>query len=241
MIPNLKQLMFPAAVLGAALVIAASIVSMTLYSIRGLDNTLATTGSAKKSVRADSAVWRVMVTKNVFEGGIPSGYAAVERDMGVVREYLLKEGIASGDIAAEPIFVDQDYTPDPNAPRRYVVRGLLAVSSKDPEKIESLSRDLGSLIARGIMLTPQVPEYFISTLPELRVELLGEALADAKRRAQEIAQGAGDSVGKLKSASSGVVQVLRPNSIDIADYGAYDTSSIDKEVMVTVRAVFFIR
>jgi hypothetical protein len=48
-------------------------------------------------------------------------------------------------------------------------------------------------------------------------------------------------VGRLKSASSGVVQVLAPNSIDVSDYGSYDLQTIDKEVMLTARAVFFVR
>ncbi len=39
----------------------------------------------------------------------------------------------------------------------------------------------------------------------------------------------------------GVVQVLPPSSTEVSDYGAYDTSSIEKEVMVTVKASFRLR
>jgi hypothetical protein len=42
----------------------------------------------------------------------------------------------------------------------------------------------------------------------------------------------------LRNASSGVVQVLAADGVDISDYGSYDTTSLNKEVMVTVRAVF---
>ena len=56
-----------------------------------------------------------------------------------------------------------------------------------------------------------------------------------------IASSTGQTVGKLKSASSGVVQVMQPNSTDVSDYGSYDTSTIEKEVSVTARAVFFVR
>jgi hypothetical protein len=78
-------------------------------------------------------------------------------------------------------------------------------------------------------------------LPELRVSLLGEALKDARARATEIAKSANTKVGALKSAASGVVQVSAPNSIDVSDYGNYDTSSMDKDVMVTVRATFLVQ
>jgi len=34
------------------------------------------------------------------------------------------------------------------------------------------------------------------------------------------------------------VQVMPVNSVDISDYGNYDTSTIDKDVMVTVKTIF---
>jgi len=37
------------------------------------------------------------------------------------------------------------------------------------------------------------------------------------------------------------VQVLSPNSIEVSDYGSYDTQTIQKEVMVTARAVFLLK
>jgi len=39
----------------------------------------------------------------------------------------------------------------------------------------------------------------------------------------------------------GVVQVMPVNSVEISDYGTYDTGSIEKEVMVTVKALFILR
>jgi hypothetical protein len=78
-------------------------------------------------------------------------------------------------------------------------------------------------------------------LSDLRVSLLGDALKDAKARANEIARASNQNIGKLKSASSGVVQVLAPNSTDTSDYGTYDTSTINKDISVTVRATFVVR
>jgi hypothetical protein len=71
--------------------------------------------------------------------------------------------------------------------------------------------------------------------------MLTEAIKDAKARAEKIANSSGKRVGVIKSASMGVVQVLSPNSVDVSDYGTYDTSTINKEVMVTVKALFTIK
>jgi uncharacterized protein len=72
----------------------------------------------------------------------------------------------------------------------------------------------------------------------LRISLLSDAIKDAKARAQKIAESSGKQVGAIQSANMGVVQVMQVNSVDISDYGAYDTSTIDKDVMVTVKTIF---
>jgi hypothetical protein len=72
----------------------------------------------------------------------------------------------------------------------------------------------------------------------MRVKLLTAAIEDATDRANAIAQNSGRSVGQLKNAVGGVVQVLPAGGVDISDYGSYDTASINKEVMVTTRATF---
>jgi hypothetical protein len=73
---------------------------------------------------------------------------------------------------------------------------------------------------------------------DARIDLLPLAMEDARKRAESIS---GKKAGPLKSVSMGVVQVLQPNSVDISDYGMYDTSTIEKEIMITVRASFSLR
>jgi hypothetical protein len=238
---NDKQLVWAAGVLGVAVFLSALVVTSTLYKIRSLDNTFSVTGSAKQSVKADHAKLTVQVTRSAFEGSVPEMYAKVEADAKIVAAYFEKAGIEKDHIIRGTVFVDQEYSNDANAPRRYTLREGITIDSGDVQKIDAVAHSMGSLVNQGITLNPSQPEYFISNLPELRVSLLGEALKDARARAAEIAQSANTSVGALKSAASGVVQVSAPNSIDVSDYGNYDTSSMDKDVMVTVRATFLVQ
>jgi hypothetical protein len=73
----------------------------------------------------------------------------------------------------------------------------------------------------------------------MRVSLIGKAITDAKLRAESLTFGG--TVGKLKSAGTGVTQVVPVNSTDVSDYGTYDTSTIEKEVIVTVKASFVVK
>jgi hypothetical protein len=223
--------------MGVGMLLTGTVVSYTLYSIRGLDNTLSVTGSAKQDVVADTAKWSIDVSRTVGEGGVTGAYNSIASDAAVVKKYFNTAGIAS--TTETTIFVDQNY--NNNGPATYHVHETITVESADVYKIETLSHEIGQLANKGVQVQAQMPEYYVSTLPDLRVQLLGQAVADAKARAQQIAKSGGASVGSLKSAASGVVQVLAPNSTNVEDYGSYDTSTIQKEVMVTARATFLVK
>jgi hypothetical protein len=232
----------------AALVVAASLLltgiifSWAFYSARQGNDTISVTGSAKVEAKADQAKWAVEVYRTTLQEGLSGAYAQVAGDTAAVKAYFKTQGISGEQITANTTVADQDWSSSSNGgPARYRVHQEITVSSPGVEKVEALAQSAQTLIARGYSISPSQPEYYVSNLPELRVSLLGQAIADAKVRAQEIAKSGGSSVGKLSDASSGVVQVLPPNSTNIEDSGGYDTSSIQKEVSVTARATFVVR
>ncbi len=230
-----------AAVLGLGIITAASIGAYAFYHVRALDNTLSVTGSATQNVKADAAKWSVSVTRSTYESSVASTQARVSADAQTVVNFFNLAHIPEDKILVSPVSVDQDYNSDANAPRRYSIHEQITVSSDDPQLVDRLSKDIGSLAGKGILVSANQPEYYVTTLPQIRVALIGQAVTDAKARAMQIASSTGQTVGALKSASSGVVQVMAPNSVDISDYGSYDTSTIDKQVMVTARAIFLLK
>jgi hypothetical protein len=156
---------------------------------------------------------------------------------------MKENGIPESEIVISPVIMNQnyDYRPDSQAEKEYVLMQTITVNSKDIPKITGLAKNIQSIIEKGVIFSTQAVEYYYSKLPEERVALLSEALTDAKSRAQALGDSTGKKVGTLTQASSGVVQVLSANSVEVSDYGAYDTSKIEKEIMVTVKAAFTLR
>jgi uncharacterized protein len=230
------------AVLGIAIVLTGVIIAGTLYSIRAMERRIITaTGSAKERVKSDTVKWTGELTRRVPNSGVGGGYVQLERDLAVLKEFLKKKGVSPDALEVRPIFTQEEvaYRSDgPVSLGTTILRQIVVLSAGDVEGMTTISGDIKELIARGVPISTISLEYLYSKLPELRVKLLGGAVKDAAARAGEIASAGGKSVGDLESASSGVVQVLAPNSIEVSDYGSYDTSSIEKEVMVTVRATF---
>jgi hypothetical protein len=117
----------------------------------------------------------------------------------------------------------------------------VVVRSKDVQMISKLSQGIGSILQKGISVNNYGPQYYLSTLPELRPQLLEEAMKDAKIRAIAITKAVGGKVGSVQSVKSGVFQVTTPDSTMTADTGAYDTSSIEKTVTSTVSVTFSVK
>ncbi len=231
-------------IIALGIILAAGIIGFTFYKIKALENTLSVTGSAKTSVVSDTVKWNSQVTRAVGISELNSGYTQIASDIEKVKKFLIDAGVPESEIEISSVSFYENYNYGQNISfnnREYILNQYITVSSKDIEKVTGLSKGVDAIIAQGVIFQTMSLEYYISNLPELRVSLLGQAVADAKARADELAKSSGKKVGTLKSASSGVVQVLSPNSTEVADYGSYDTSQIDKEVMVTVKASFTVK
>ena len=68
--------------------------------------------------------------------------------------------------------------------------------------------------------------------------MLGEAAKDAKERADKIAASTGNSIGPVRSARMGVLQITPADSTEVSDMGIYSTSTIDKDMTAVVNISF---
>lgn len=198
------------------------------------------TGSAKQRVTSDSVKWTGEFSRTVPEAELKAGYAQMKDDQAKVEAFLKSEGLAAADIDISPVQLEAPFKYNYNnnyGPKEYILRQTVRVQSADVGKITELAKNT-ALVEAGLIFASLSLEYYYTDLAALRVSLLSEAVKDAQARATKIAESTGRKVGTLKSASMGVVQVMQINSVDVSDYGAYDTSTIEKEVMVTVKTSF---
>lgn len=231
----------PALVIGASLIISALVFGCLYYYAQSSANnkdSLSVTGSTKTHVTSDQAKLVISLSSIALGTELSNGYKSIANDLNLTRDLLKKSGVASTDIIEGPVLMNQVYDQNNSLPVRYQFSQTVSVQMSDVNKITEISKKIPDLTSQGAVISVQSLEYYYSKLPDLRVSLLTQAIQDAKARAEKIAEGTGRHVGSVQSASSGVVQVLTSNSVDISDYGSYDTSSIEKDVMVTVKASF---
>lgn len=231
-------------ILGAALVIGLAIHGYDMSNRSG-GNTIAVTGSAKKSVQADLAKWNASFTRHATVSNLKETLALANGDTERIKKFILDTGIPETSITFRPIQSDTvysskqgDYSQSIENVAGYNIRQEVKVEDMDIGKVDTLAKNISKLIDQGIIADYQNTEYYYTKLDALRPELFAAATKDAKTRAEAIASGTGVRVGALKSARTGVIQVLAPNSTDISDYGTYDLSTKAKEISATVNVSF---
>jgi hypothetical protein len=229
-------------ILGGSLIVCSLIGGGAFIRSKSLQDRISVTGSAYRDVVSDTAKWRLQITTSTGMGDLAVGNAKVAADLKAVKKFLKDKGIEDAAITVAPVNVETrlDYNTG-GTPVGYNLRQEITVEGADVEKIGAAAQEAGALLAQGAVVSTVALEYFIGNLPELRIELMGSAMEDARKRADAIVESVGSSVGPLREASMGVLQVTAQNSMDVSDYGAYDTSALKKRVTAVVRASFAVR
>jgi hypothetical protein len=203
-------------------------------------NGITVTGSAKTSATADNAVWTLNVS--LASQTVSEAVTKVGNDVAAVSAYLTDGGILASELTLGSVstYANEQYVNGNSTGKiiNYRASRDVVVRSKDVELISKLSQGIGTILQAGVSVNNYGPQYYLSTLPKLRPQLLEEAMQDAKIRAEAITKAVGGKVGGVQSVRSGVFQVTTPDSTMTQDIGAYDTSSIEKTVTSTVSVTF---
>jgi len=198
------------------------------------------TGSAKTSATADNAVWTLSVS--LSSPAVGTAVKKVDADVAALSKYLTNGGIPAEalTLGAVSTYANEEYV-DGNSTGRilsYRANRDVTVRTKDVSLVSKLSQGIGSLLETGINVNNYGPQYYISNLPELRPALMSDAMKDAKVRALALTKAVGSDLGALVNVKAGPIQITTPDSTMTADYGAYDTSTIEKTVTATVSVTF---
>ena len=230
-----------AVVLAVGLVIATSIGGWFFVKGKRGDQTITVTGSARKRIKSDLVVWRAGVS---YQAPVLSdAYRSLSEAVPRVKAYLVSKGIAENQITVSSISSQTLHGKNSDGSESseiagYSLRQELSVRSNDVDKIGQIARQATELINQGILIESMPPEYLYTQIGNLKIEMLSEAAKDAKVRAEQIAQSTGSSIGSVRSARMGVLQITAADSNEVSDSGMNDTSSVEKDITAVVNIGF---
>ncbi len=229
----------------SATVIIAVIIASIAYTQKGMSHQdiISVTGSSITSVVSDKAKFSATVKQVTTADAMAEGYKNIAKDAARLQQYVIDFGFSPEEITLDPVAVSEIWQ-DPEyaqGPKEYELYRHMTVHSNKVDEVTRLGQEISVLGEEGMFLQINSIEYFYSKLAEARVDLLSKAMEDAYLRAQVLVKGMHTRIGGLSSVSAGLVQVRQPNSTDTSDYGMYDTSTKEKEIMVTVHADLFLK
>lgn len=224
------------------LIIAVAFLGNAIKNRNNTNNIISVTGLGAKKFTSDLITWSGSFSKNNTD--LKSAYDELANDRNVISDYLKSKGIKNSEMVFSAVDIQKNFRSYTDSNGNYVqgefsgynLTQTVSIESKEVAKVENISRNITEIINRGIEFTSSTPQYFYTKLAEVKQQMIADATKDAKERAQKIAENAGSSLGNLKKASMGVIQITAPNSGE--DYswgGAFNTSSKEKEASITIK------
>lgn len=249
---------FPSAVVATAIASLAFlatgfVVTKSFADIKNANDVINVTGSAKRNITSDQAVWRFTVS-STNDASLQNAYTAFKAAQPAIDAFLNAQNFSAAELRREPVnagpqtynVIEQVNGENAEVQRtRYVVSQTYRIQSSDIPKVQAAvgaatSAFVGASTG-GVNIESGSIDYLYTKLAEMRVELLKEASQDAQRRAQAIAQSAGNKVGAVKTARMGVFQITPRFETSVEDTGSYDTSSLEKDVTAVVEIDFVVK
>ncbi len=225
------------ALLGLAIGLGAVVLAGGIRD-RNRNDTITVTGSAKQRITSDYVIWDASVAS---QADTPQAAAPqLENWAHQVRLFLTAQGAQPAEVTVNPITTDT-LTNSAGRTTGYRLTRTFEVRSSRVPQVAALVEASQKLLAAGVPLQAQPPQYLYTKLADLRPKLLAAATKDAMNRGQVLVSATGAKLGGLRGVDVSPFQVTAPNSTQVEDYGVYDTSTLTKDVTAVVNVTFALK
>ena len=235
-------------IIALAIVLAAWLLGRAYtYKYRSQD-TIVVTGLGETEFASDLIVWSGELVYETQD--VASGYAQLERNKKKVIDFVTSRGLKAEQIVFKFVNVYKQTEPVYNAAGNYAGQRFtghrlsqgFSIESADVDKVENISREISALIAQGVSIEAYQPSYYYTKLDDVKLSLIEQASADARARAEKIAENAGTAIGRVASAKMGVFQITGANSNEeFSAGGAFNTSSRQKKARITMKVEYRVK
>lgn len=207
------------------------------------ERALQVTGSARKRIHSDLAVWHFHLSSDAKE--LSEAYKILKDGDEKAKAFLEKHKFLPAEIAPGAVGTQTIYRVEwkgKNGMERretrdiesYTLTRTYTISTPRVESVAAPAGAVTELIEQGVKVVSDAPLFYYSKIADLKVEMIGEASRDARARADQVVNNAGCSIAEVRHARMGVLQITQPNSTEVSDSGIYDTATIEKDVTAVV-------
>lgn len=227
-----------AIVLALGMATAGLLVGQGVEHFRMADRSIVIKGLAEQTVDSDYASWGLTVRRagNSFS----EVQQALVADRDQVVAFLQAQGFESDEVEIRPLAVRDAYSREyasADTPTRYTGEATVIVKSARVDAVQKAALATDPLIMAGVQLDAgNGPEYELQAFNDVKGALLKAATDSARTQAERFAAEAGATLGGLKAANQGVIQIsgIGGNRFD-------SSTSRDKRLRVVSTFTYYLK
>ena len=244
-----------AVTIAAALLVAAGIavggwfVGKGAARFKSETRTVTVKGLVEREVKADFAEWTLTLRR--ASDSLADAHARISQDRDAAIDFLHRHGFTDAEIERQPTRtldkLAREYGPgERNDKLRYIVTTSVVARTPQVDRMRAATGATEELLKSGVVLDSANengranPRYVVSKFNDLRPALLQDATRNARQIAQQFAADSGATVGAIRSANQGNIQIFGTDGNDeSAPYAP--TSTLVKRIRVVSTFEFELR
>jgi hypothetical protein len=160
-------------------------------------------GLSERIVKADIAIWSLSF--EVKSNNIDALYADIEKNISIIKKFLIEKGFEASEINVAPVNIYQDTYKE--AVFRYNSNNQISVYTKKVDLAKATSNETLLLVKNGVVLNQNYISFEFSDINSIKPAMLTDAIGNARDTAKQFAENSGSSLGSVARGNQGVFDI----------------------------------
>ena len=227
----------------SSLVSMAKIMANAALSIKQ-KGTVQVKGFATQQISSNLGIFEARI--QAANADLKLAYDQLAADKSQVADFLKKNNVEETVVGWSAVNIEEKHVVNEtghtlNQIYEYVLTQSFKFQTPNVAQIQKLSAAISELLKTGVRLTTYAPVYLYTDLENLKIEMIGNATENAKKRVKIISEKGKFKLGNISQVRVGIFQITPLNSNDVSDYGVNDTTTIQKEIKCVVDIDYFVK
>lgn len=197
-----------AALLAVSIVILGFCVKWGIDDFANKDRKVSVKGLFEREVDADKVTWPILSKE--LGNNLPELYNRIAVTQGKIKKFLMSNGVKENEINVNaPVVIDlnaDQYNTNQRA-YRYNITSIVTVTSRNVKLVRSIIARQGELLKEGIAIVDGGYEnpvkYEFVSFNSMKPKMMEEAIANARKTAEQFAKNSESKLNKIVSADQG--------------------------------------
>ena len=240
-------------ILAIGIALGGYFIGNSIFKAKSLDNYIAVKGLSERIIVSDLAIWHIPI--KATGNDMVKVNNKIELDRNIVVQFLIEQGfdkeeIEFGDYTVDDLNTNTYRNGGDSEKYRYVIKAIVVLKTSKVEQVKKVSKLQNLLVQKGITLGGSSyssgPFYEFTNFNDIKLGMLEEAIKNARKAAEKIAEHSNTKIGSLKQANQGVFLMSPVDGGEENQNNDYDNSyqarrSISKKLRLVTTLHYFLK